>query len=112
MVSGLRQGGRVAKPMRILLLTLLTLIAFASNSILNRVALSEGDIDAVAFVDDNVALHGLTVAGLPVFSPVKIAEIVEDRKSDQHLAPPLCRGSRCRQPPSLYPSRVCSIFSL
>lgn len=49
MVSGLRQGGRVAKPMRILLLTLLTLIAFASNSILNRVALSEGDIDAVAF---------------------------------------------------------------
>jgi drug/metabolite transporter (DMT)-like permease len=35
--------------MRLLLLTLLTLIAFASNSILNRVALAQGDIDAVAF---------------------------------------------------------------
>ena len=35
--------------MRLLLLTFLTLIAFASNSILNRVALAQGDIDAVAF---------------------------------------------------------------
>ncbi|WP_439123512.1 DMT family transporter [Marivita sp.] len=35
--------------MRILLLTSLTMIAFASNSILNRVALLHGDIDAVAF---------------------------------------------------------------
>lgn len=35
--------------MRLLILTFLTLIAFASNSILNRVALASGDIDAVAF---------------------------------------------------------------
>ena len=35
--------------MRLLVLTILTLIAFASNSILNRVALASGDIDAVAF---------------------------------------------------------------
>lgn len=35
--------------MRLFLLTILTLICFASNSILNRVALADGDIDAVAF---------------------------------------------------------------
>ncbi len=35
--------------MRLLVLTILTLIAFASNSILNRVALAAGDIDPVAF---------------------------------------------------------------
>lgn len=35
--------------MRLFFLTILTLIAFASNSILNRVALASGDIDAVAF---------------------------------------------------------------
>lgn len=35
--------------MRILLLTCLTMVAFASNSILNRVALAEGDIAAIEF---------------------------------------------------------------
>lgn len=35
--------------MRLFILTVLTLIAFAANSILNRVALAGGDIDAVSF---------------------------------------------------------------
>lgn len=35
--------------MNLVLLTVLTMIAFASNSILNRVALANGDIDAVVF---------------------------------------------------------------
>lgn len=48
-VSGLRPCNALAKLMRLVLLTTLTMIAFASNSILNRVALSDGDIDAVAF---------------------------------------------------------------
>ncbi len=39
----------LANCMHIILLTVLTLIAFASNSILNRVALADGDIDALAF---------------------------------------------------------------
>jgi drug/metabolite transporter (DMT)-like permease len=49
MVSGNWQRKAVANRMRLFFLTILTLIAFASNSILNRVALASGDIDAVAF---------------------------------------------------------------
>ncbi|ABV95585.1 polysaccharide biosynthesis protein CapD (plasmid) [Dinoroseobacter shibae DFL 12 = DSM 16493] len=39
----------------------------------------------VAFVDDNAALHGLTVAGLPVHSPVRIRELVRDKQIDRVL---------------------------
>lgn len=42
-------------------------------------------IDPVAFVDDNAALHGLTVAGLPVFTPVDIAELAREHKVDRVL---------------------------
>ncbi|WP_292286732.1 DMT family transporter [Marivita sp.] len=35
--------------MKIVLLTCLTMVAFAANSILNRLALSDGDIDALSF---------------------------------------------------------------
>lgn len=35
--------------MRLFLLTALTMMAFAANSLLNRIALAEGDIDAVGF---------------------------------------------------------------
>ena len=35
--------------MRLILMTCLTMLAFASNSILNRVALTDGDIDPVSF---------------------------------------------------------------
>ncbi|WP_220749944.1 MULTISPECIES: nucleoside-diphosphate sugar epimerase/dehydratase [Jannaschia] len=43
------------------------------------------DIDPVAFVDDNRALQGMTIAGLPVMTPVRIQEIVETRKIDRVL---------------------------
>jgi FlaA1/EpsC-like NDP-sugar epimerase len=43
------------------------------------------DVDPVAFVDDAVALQGLTVAGLPVLTPLHIPEIVRERKIDRVL---------------------------
>jgi len=36
-------------------------------------------IDPVAFVDDNTSLQGVTLAGLPVFSPGQIAEVAKAR---------------------------------
>lgn len=42
-------------------------------------------IQPVAFVDDNTVLQGLTVAGLPVYSPLKVAQIVADKKIDRVL---------------------------
>ena len=36
-------------------------------------------IDPVAFVDDNTSLQGMTLMGLPVFPPARIAEIVKAR---------------------------------
>ena len=43
------------------------------------------NIEPVAFVDDNSALQGLNVARLPVYTPVRIAEIVEAKKIDRVL---------------------------
>lgn len=37
-------------------------------------------IDPVAFADDNSSLQGLTLVGLPVFAPSRIAEIVQARQ--------------------------------
>lgn len=37
-------------------------------------------IDPVAFVDDNSSLQGITLSGLPVYAPARLAEIVEKRK--------------------------------
>lgn len=37
-------------------------------------------IDPVAFADDNSSLQGLTLVGLPVFAPARIAEIVQARQ--------------------------------
>ncbi len=42
-------------------------------------------IDPVAFVDDNQALQGVNVLRLPVYSPVRIAEIVAEKKIDRVL---------------------------
>jgi FlaA1/EpsC-like NDP-sugar epimerase len=42
-------------------------------------------IDAVAFVDDNSSLQGVTLLGLPVFPPARIAELVQDRGIDRVL---------------------------
>lgn len=36
-------------------------------------------IDPIAFVDDNAALHGLTVVGLPVLAPLRIRDIVAEK---------------------------------
>ncbi len=36
-------------------------------------------IDPVAFVDDNTSLQGMLLAGLPVYPPARIAELVRDR---------------------------------
>ncbi|MEO0937542.1 MAG: nucleoside-diphosphate sugar epimerase/dehydratase [Pseudomonadota bacterium] len=42
-------------------------------------------IEPVAFVDDNKGLHGLIVSRLPVFSPVRLAEIVAEKNIDRVL---------------------------
>lgn len=42
-------------------------------------------IEPIAFVDDNVALHGIKMAGLPVLSPVRIKEIAQERRIDRLL---------------------------
>jgi len=42
-------------------------------------------IEPVAFVDDNQVLHGVNVLRLPVFSPVRIAEIVAEKQIDRVL---------------------------
>ncbi|WP_417475738.1 polysaccharide biosynthesis protein [Leisingera sp.] len=41
---------------------------------------SHDGIDPVAFADDNSSLQGLTLVGLPVYAPARIAEIVETRQ--------------------------------
>ncbi|WP_299281664.1 nucleoside-diphosphate sugar epimerase/dehydratase [uncultured Tateyamaria sp.] len=42
-------------------------------------------IEAVAFVDDNQALHGLRVLRMPVHSPVHIADLAADKQIDRVL---------------------------
>jgi len=46
---------------------------------------TKGVIDPVAFVDDNKTLHGLTIAGLQIYSPLKVKEIVQELKIDRIL---------------------------
>ena len=40
-------------------------------------------IEPVAFVDDNSALHGISVARLPVYSPVHVQDIAAERQIDR-----------------------------
>jgi FlaA1/EpsC-like NDP-sugar epimerase len=40
-------------------------------------------IEPVAFVDDNPALQGLTVAGLPVHTPVRLQDIMREKAADR-----------------------------
>lgn len=42
-------------------------------------------IEAVAFVDDNAALHGLTLSSLPVLPPFRIKEIITEKRIDRVL---------------------------
>ena len=46
---------------------------------------SDTEIEPVAFVDDNTALHGLSVANLTVHSPRQIERLVADHKIDRVL---------------------------
>lgn len=43
------------------------------------------EIKPIAFLDDNPALHGLSIAGLPVYSPVRVSEIAARRTIDRVL---------------------------
>ncbi len=44
---------------------------------------SDESVVIVAFVEENPTLQGLVIAGLPVFSPVKLAELVRDEAIDR-----------------------------
>ena len=46
---------------------------------------SHDTIDPVAFVDDNTSLHGMMLAGLPVFPPAHLQDLVEARNIDRVL---------------------------
>lgn len=46
---------------------------------------SHEGIDPVAFVDDNNSLQGMTLVGLPVFPPARIAALVTQRQIDRVL---------------------------
>lgn len=46
---------------------------------------SHENIEPVAFVDDNAALQGLMVAHLPVYTPLRIAEVALEKKIDRVL---------------------------
>lgn len=42
-------------------------------------------IDPVAFADDNTSLQGIMLAGLPVYPPARISEVVKDRNINRVL---------------------------
>lgn len=46
---------------------------------------SHEGIDPVAFVDDNTALQGVLIAGLPVYTPARIARIVQENNISRVL---------------------------
>lgn len=52
---------------------------------LARALATHETVETVAFVDDNVTLQGLTMAGLPVLRPVDMAEIAAARRVDRVL---------------------------
>ena len=68
-------AGRYRRAMRLVLLTALTMTAFAANSLLNRAALSGGGMDATAFGALRLASGALVLAGLALVmrraSPVR-----------------------------------------
>lgn len=59
--------------------------AGSTGSQLAQAFAAHESIDPVAFVDDNTALHGLTVAGLPVYTPVDIAKLARDHRVNRVL---------------------------
>lgn len=59
--------------------------AGTTGSQLAQALLGHETIEPVAFVDDNTSLHGVLVAGLPVFSPAGLQELVKTRQIDRVL---------------------------
>lgn len=55
-------------PMRLILLTILTMIAFAANSVLNRLALAEAGMGPAAFALIRLAAGAAVLAGLSLWS--------------------------------------------
>ncbi len=51
--------------------------AGTTGSQLVRALRAHESIEPVAFIDDNVALHGVLLSGLPVHSPTRIADLAE-----------------------------------
>lgn len=54
--------------------------AGATGTQLAQALRSHDWIDPIAFVDDNKSLQGMTLVGLPVFSPARIEELVKTRQ--------------------------------
>lgn len=50
-----------------------------------RALRGHSDIEPVAFLDDNPALQGLSIMGLPVYTPVRVAEIALRKRVDRIL---------------------------
>ena len=59
--------------------------AGTTGSQLARALAAHKTIEAVAFVDDNTALQGLSIAGLPVRRTTEIADIVAEKRVDRVL---------------------------
>ncbi len=72
---------RRAKPTR----RVLIYGAGATGTQLAQAFASHDTIDPIAFVDDNSALQGLTVAGLPVYASVNIKDLVTEKSIDRVL---------------------------
>lgn len=67
---------RRAQPMR----RVLIYGAGTTGTQLAQALRAHDSIDPVAFVDDNTSLQGMILAGLPVYPPARIAELVETRR--------------------------------
>ena len=59
--------------------------AGATGSQLASALYTQESIEAVAFIDDNRALRGLRVAGLPVYGPDELPELVASKRIDRIL---------------------------
>ncbi len=59
---------------------------------------TDAEVEPIAFVDDNPTLHKVSVAGLPVRSPVRIEELIEEKRIDRVVLaiPSLSRPKQAR----------------
>ena len=73
LVSAIYSRGQPQKPV-------LIYGAGTTGTQLARALRAHESIVPVAFVDDNAALHGVMLAGLPVYPPTRLAELAEKRR--------------------------------